>query len=801
MARKRRRDQRRLVHELKQELWALVAIGLSILALSETWGFAGRALRLFLRFLFGNWWFVVPPAVILTALYVLIRRRMPAFRHPRLIGLGVLFGVLLLFSHVELFYRLSAVGMLTPSILRETFHRIALEAAGGTALAIGGGMIGALLFTVSYYLLGFYGTVIFGGVFTLFGLLLVSGTSLQGLYRSAVRRLRSAIGAARGGFHALFRRLGRLLKLRPSRHTATGSSGPESETASVGGDAAHDDHPAVAGARAVWPEGDGTPGDEGVQGRLPIISDFVERAAEEHAEIVDLQEIPEAGDAPIELSGEATDAGTNAGSAPNDGSMPVGGTVPGTGRKRDKPYTLPPLVLLDRPRRTSLKENWNIAANAQKLEQTLKNFGVGARVVHVHRGPAVTRYELLPDVGVKVSRIVSLTDDIALALAARDIRIEAPIPGKSAIGIEVPNDVVAVVTLREVLESPAFQQSTSKLTIALGRDISGEAIIADLAKMPHLLVAGATGSGKSVGLNAMIASILYKARPDEVKFVMIDPKMVELSIYNDLPHMLAPVVTDPRKASIVLKKIVQEMEMRYERFVAASVRDIERYNAVADAPLSYIVVIVDELADLMLVASGDVEESIARLAQKARAAGIHLILATQRPSVDVITGVIKANIPSRIAFGVSSQVDSRTILDMAGAEKLLGRGDMLYLPMGAAKATRIQGCFVSERELEALVDFIRAQDRPRYVEHLMGGGEDDEGNGPDVEDELYEKAVALVVEMKSASVSLLQRRFAIGYARAARLIDLMEQNGIVGPHEGSKPRKVLVDRLPGRHIS
>ncbi|MDQ6419195.1 DNA translocase FtsK [Paenibacillus sp. LHD-117] len=462
-----------------------------------------------------------------------------------------------------------------------------------------------------------------------------------------------------------------------------------------------------------------------------------------------------------------------------------------------KPYRLPPFTLLQKPVGLSRgSDATDMYDSRRKLEATLESFGVRAKVLDVVRGPAVTRYEVQPATGVKVSRIVGLTDDIALALAAKDVRMEAPIPGKSAIGIEVPNMEVSVVTMREVMETPAFQSSASKLSIAFGRDISGQTIVGNLARMPHLLVAGATGSGKSVCINGIITSILYKAKPDEVKFLMIDPKMVELNVYNGIPHLLAPVVTDPRRASLALKKIVVEMEKRYELFSKSSTRNIEGYNTLmADnlaAVLPYIVVIVDELADLMMVAANDVEDSIARLAQMARAAGIHLIIATQRPSVDVITGVIKANIPSRIAFGVSSQVDSRTILDMAGAEKLLGRGDMLFLPVGMSKPIRVQGAFLSDQEVEALVGYARDQGVAEYKEDLVPEI-DTEAEGEDMMlDELFDQAVQIVVEAKQASVSLLQRRMRVGYTRAARLIDQMEARSIVGPYEGSKPREVLM---------
>lgn len=462
-----------------------------------------------------------------------------------------------------------------------------------------------------------------------------------------------------------------------------------------------------------------------------------------------------------------------------------------------KPYKLPSFRLLSRPSGAGKSgDQADYMQTARKLEATLESFGVRARVLEVVRGPAVTRYEIQPDIGVKVSRIVNLTDDIALALAAKDIRMEAPIPGKSAIGIEVPNSEVSVVTMREVMETSTFTEAESKLSIAFGRDISGQTIVGNLAKMPHLLVAGATGSGKSVCINGIITSILYKAKPDEVKFMMVDPKMVELNVYNGIPHLLTPVVTDPRRASLALKKIVVEMEKRYELFSKSGARNIEGYNQMMkenpEAVLPYIVVIVDELADLMMVAAHDVEDAIARLAQMARAAGIHLIIATQRPSVDVITGVIKANIPSRIAFGVSSQVDSRTILDMAGAEKLLGRGDMLYMPMGASKPIRVQGAFMSDQEVETIVNFVRDQGQAEYDESLVPEVEEESGGQEEVLDELYDQAVQIVLEAKQASVSLLQRRMRVGYTRAARLIDSMEARGVVGPYEGSKPREVLM---------
>lgn len=462
-------------------------------------------------------------------------------------------------------------------------------------------------------------------------------------------------------------------------------------------------------------------------------------------------------------------------------------------------FALPPLNLLQPTAKTkSSRLTKDIAENSRILEETMENFGVKARVIHVSRGPAVTRYEVQPAPGTKVSKIVNLADDIALNMAAQQVRIEAPVPGKSVVGIEVPNKEVAIVHLREVLESKEFQDSSSKLLAALGKDITGNPVVIDLSKMPHLLIAGATGMGKSVCLNALIASILFRSKPTEVKFLIIDPKMVELAAFNGIPHLIAPVVTHPKKAAVALRWAVTEMESRYEKFASWGAKDIIRYNQIQlkegqpEECLPYIVVIIDELADLMMIAPTDVEDAICRLAQMARAAGIHLVVATQRPSVDVITGLIKANIPSRIAFAVSSQTDSRTILDVNGAEKLVGRGDMLYMPVGASKPLRVQGAFISDREVEQLVSFLRRQGKPRYNENIANLEIQGEEEPTEEEDKLLPDAIRLFIESGQASISLLQRKFHIGYTRAARLIDQMEQRGFIGPYEGSKPREVLI---------
>ena len=474
-------------------------------------------------------------------------------------------------------------------------------------------------------------------------------------------------------------------------------------------------------------------------------------------------------------------------------------------------YVYPPIELLKSSvSKSPAAERAELENTAQRLVDTLRSFGVETSILDISRGPTVTRYELQPSSGVKISKITNLADDIALNLATAGVRIEAPIPNKAAVGIEVPNKASNVVHIREILESSSFTGSKSKLTIALGKDIAGNAIVGDVSKMPHGLIAGATGSGKSVCINSIIVSILYKAKPDEVKLIMVDPKVVELGIYNGIPHLLLPVVTDPRKAASTLGWAVSEMEKRYQMFAASGVRDLDGYNRVCEndtdmVKLPRIVIIVDELADLMMTAPKEVEDSINRIAAKARAAGMHLIIATQRPSVDVVTGVIKANIPSRIAFAVSSQIDSRTILDNAGAEKLLGRGDMLFSPIGSTKPSRIQGCFVSDDEVEAVVDFVKGRHTTEYdqsimedIENRVIAGNKDKGavntssDDDGEEDPMLKAAIEFVVESGQASTSMLQRKLKLGYARAARIMDTMADMGIIGPYNGAKPRDVLI---------
>ena len=473
-----------------------------------------------------------------------------------------------------------------------------------------------------------------------------------------------------------------------------------------------------------------------------------------------------------------------------------------------KIYTYPKLDLLNNNAKSKMKneDKQDLFDNANKLEDTLMSFGVEAKVLQVTKGPSVTRFEIQPSPGVKVSKIVNLQDDIALGLAASAVRMEAPIPGKSAIGIEVPNKKQTPVFLREVLDSKEFQESTKKISFALGKDITGTCIVGDLSEMPHMLIAGATGSGKSVCINSLIVSLLYKYSPDEIKLLMIDPKVVELSVYNGIPHLLIPVVTEPKKAAGALNWAVNEMDKRYELFTKYKVKNIKSYNQQVEKgfiseKLPYIVLIVDELADLMMTCPNDVEDYICRLAQKARAAGIHLIIATQRPSVDVITGVIKANIPSRISFAVSSGIDSRTILDQTGAEKLLGRGDMLYSPMGANKPLRIQGAFISEEEVENVVDFIKSSEdevnyREEIIEHINNESLSTTNNssGGEENDVLLDEAIQLVVEYQQVSTSFIQRKFKIGFNRASRIMEELEAQGIISERDGSKPRKVLISK-------
>ena len=775
MAKRRKKNKKQGVRDtLRYELYGLVFIAVSLLALltfsNNSW--FGRYISWAFRLLAGSWDFLIPLLGVGIGIYLMVKRKWPSLISPKGVGLLLLFISLLIWNHTLFVNAITANGQFQQeSIVSLTWQQILnekLQWSNGnpSTTDVGGGMGGAIGYALLAYLVSPTGIGLALIFMFLIGFLLafhISYVRLLSIFKKGAQKAGGRMGeAVRDGWE--------LMKDRKEEMKESGSLEPKKGKV----DTFKEDEEIVVYPTSVSETVSPQKSQPIETHDEPVIHDFTERDAKQGQIKVMLQDK----DSPSTVSKEF----------PLTFSESTEGTF----------FRLPSLDLMEASKTAKQAvSSKSMQGNARKLEATLESFGVHAKVLQVHRGPAVTRYELQPAVGVKVSRIVSLTDDIALALAARGIRIEAPIPGKSAIGIEVPNDEISLVSLREVIESEEYRSEVNPLSLALGRDISGRPIVANLAKMPHLLVAGATGSGKSVCINSIIMSILYKAKPSEVKFMMIDPKMVELNIYNGIPHLLSPVVTDPRRASLALKKVVSEMERRYELFAKEGARDIERYNHMAEeqgkAPLPLIVVIVDELADLMMVAPADVEDAICRLAQMARAAGIHLIIATQRPSVDVITGVIKANIPSRIAFGVSSMADSRTILDMGGAEKLLGRGDMLFLPVGAAKPVRVQGSFISDLDVEQVVLFVKEQQTVHYDEEMILSNESQMDNfGP--EDEMYEQAVALVRDTQTASVSLLQRRLRVGYTRAARLVDMMEARGIVGPYEGSKPRDVLIPR-------
>ncbi|MYL28393.1 cell division protein FtsK [Halobacillus halophilus] len=759
--RKKKKKPSNLKSHVKFELVGLLFLFLAVIgsgasAISD--GAIPGGLERFWQFLFGVWYFIASLFFLIVGIFLMVKRRWPSFLHKRLFGIYLILISLILFTHLE---TLSAdLGTGNGSILTMTWERITEMMRGERSFySAGGGLTGAILLSITYYLFSQAGAAIVAFFLFITGLLFVSEWSLGDLFTIIGKNMK---------------KLGREQVARMKNQKQSRKVKKEEKTKEL------EEEEAV-----VYEINDPPSPVQEESKNEPIIQDFTETAyaAQEKGEPASTKK-PSAGKAEPEGDDAALEK-----------SMP-------TAELENHDYHLPGIELLDEPTSSPQSQGRShIQATVRKLEKTFQSFGVKAKVTKVHVGPSVTKYEVYPDVGVKVSKIVNLNDDLALALAAKDIRIEAPIPGKSAVGIEVPNQEVSMVSLREVLET-GRSNPESKLSFALGRDISGEAVMSELNKMPHMLVAGATGSGKSVCINGIITSILMRAKPHEVKMMMIDPKKVELNVYNGIPHLLAPVVTDPKKASRALKKVVSEMERRYDLFSDTGTRNIESYNEYIkkhnqeqedeQPQLPYIVVLVDELADLMMVASNEVEDAITRLAQMARAAGIHLIIATQRPSVDVITGVIKANIPSRIAFSVSSQTDSRTILDSGGAEKLLGRGDMLFTPVGSNKPTRVQGAFLSDEEVERVVQFCVDQQKAQYQEEMIP--EEESEVKQEVDDDLYPEAVQMVIEMQSASVSMLQRRFRVGYTRAARLIDAMEDNGIVGPYEGSKPRSVLVSQ-------
>lgn len=743
------RSKKKKSASFRLEITGAVLIAIGIIGILQL-GFVGRGFFALAEMFVGLLSYVLLAGSIVLGGYMVIRRKMPHLFSKRLVGVYLI--VLGFLTYIHMYFIIHNLGANAP-VVSSTWKLVLENLFRPNQVGfVGAGMIGAAITSVTYFLLDRLGTNIIAILLIIYGFSLVSGISVRQFFSKITEFVRYLFSKGKAATEK-----GKEVKAKRDKKKA--EKLVEVETDEV----IEVSQPIDASKEEKTP---------------PIISNFSSKVEQEKAPLEEKTE-SDVKEKDLEMFQQES--------------------------FENEIYQLPSVDILEPAKVTDQSKEYDqIKVNAKKLEDTFESFGVKAKITQVHLGPAVTKYEVQPSVGVKVSKIVSLSDDIALALAAKDIRIEAPIPGKSAIGIEVANQNVAMVSLREVLENNPKNNPDEKLQIALGRDISGEAMMASLDKMPHLLVAGATGSGKSVCINGIITSILLRAKPHEVKMMMIDPKMVELNVYNGIPHLLAPVVTNPKKAAQALQKVVAEMERRYDLFSHTGTRNMQGYNNYVkkhnelneekQPELPFIVVIVDELADLMMVASNDVEDAITRLAQMARAAGIHLIIATQRPSVDVITGVIKANIPSRIAFAVSSSIDSRTILDMGGAEKLLGRGDMLLLPVGSSKPTRIQGAFLSDKEVEDVVNYVISQQKAQYNEEMIP---DDipEVEG-EVTDELYHEAVELVVEMQTASVSMLQRKFRIGYNRAARLIDEMEQRGVVGPHEGSKPRRVNVELPP-----
>lgn len=739
-------------------------------------GFLGTLIANGLRVIVGN---TFPIAAVGLMLYgcslIIYGKEFPIKKTRPMIGIVVLYLGVLLLMHAHLFRN---VGTQDPAIIGTTWDFLQMDIKANLVHEnVGGGMIGALLYSATYFLVSQFGSYLIATLLIMSGLFLLSMLEFQQV-ANGLQKIREKI----------------------TQFTVKSQQNQEKKAAKrvekkVAKQAKIEQ---LAQERIKNEVRERTPGEKLAQESLVEAADDVlepEQLTLVQIDSFQNQATPQPSTRQVASSLE---------SEQEEDHSELQFSIAEEAEDRD--YELPSSTLLDSIASTDQSgEYQKIEKNIGVLEQTFKSFGVDAKVVKASLGPAVTKFEIQPAVGVKVSKVVSLTDDIALALAAKDVRMEAPIPGKSLIGIEVPNSTVSMVSFRDIIEAQPSHPD-KLLEVPLGRDISGMVQSADLTKMPHLLIAGSTGSGKSVAINGIISSILMRAKPHEVKLMMIDPKMVELNVYNGIPHLLTPVVTNPRKAAQALQKVVQEMEYRYEKFAAAGVRNITGYNELVvqrnledgeNRPiLPFIVVIVDELADLMMVASNEVEDAIIRLAQMARAAGIHMILATQRPSVDVITGIIKANVPSRMAFAVSSGTDSRTIIDSNGAEKLLGRGDMLFLPMGENKPIRIQGAFISDQEVERIVSFVTQQQEVEYQESMMPTEEETVvGSGDAPQDELYEQAKALVVEMQTASISLLQRRFRIGYNRAARLVDELEEHGVIGPSEGSKPRKVFVEAV------
>lgn len=719
------------------ELTGLILILIGIIGFG--FGIVGNLLKQFAMFLAGIWWFIILSILIILGVYMLYKRKMPKFSDQKLIGIYIFIIILLVASHFEFINQTDSAKDIIAETYNNFMERIStmnannsLHSTGISTVIIGGGFIGALFASALYACVGKTGTIVILVLLGIFASVLTFDVNLS----------------------LIFKKIFGIFKFK-KKDKMDNNNEPDEIPIS----------------------------DSNTIKEAPI-----EKHEDNKIIITSMEELK---NKPI--TQESLEVPSK--------------TTPTT--EEDKSYTLPKFSQIFDPLKPKKNNNTSFTqANKEILERVLKDFGIAAKVVEIHIGPAVTEYELTVPPATKVNKIVNIDKEIALALAAKDVIVQAPIPGKSTIGIEIPNPTISSVTLREVLESPQNLKSDAKICAALGKDIMGTPKVFDLTKMPHLLVAGSTGSGKSVCINGIIASILMRYKPSEVKLVLVDPKKVELTNYNGIPHLLCPVVSDPKKASLTLQKVVTEMDNRFQTFSDKEVKNITGYNEMIEkynkkhpespqSKMPYIVVIIDELADLMLVASKEVEDSITRITQLARAAGIHLIVATQRPSTDVITGLIKNNIPSRIAFAVASQIDSRTILDQRGAERLLGKGDMLYFPMGESAPTRIQGCFVNDDEIKRLIDYCKEQGSANYdqaFENVSQNTSSGSGNsavsGDD--DEAYNDVVEFAIQTGKISASLIQRRFRFGYNRAARMMDLLEARGIVGPQNGSKPREVLV---------
>ena len=749
MAKRKKSKESKSSPTYSVELTGLILILIGIIGMG--FGIIGNFIKQFMMFLAGEFWFVILFGVLILGISMLFKRKLPKFFSSRLIGIYILFAIILVLGHFELLKKTNGFSDLMDVTYNNYMTRIgtmeessSILSSGSSSIVIGGGLIGALLAGGLKAAFSLTGTKIVLVVLGIFSFILIFNITLSDILNK---------------FVSLFKK-----------------------------DNDDDEKENVKNKKEYIIEGDELVG-------IKNVKDKDEPTEKEKIVITSIDDLKNI-NTPEKNIKESFDVNP----IEND-----------EGASNPSVYRLPKFDLLTpTPKNKKNSEEPFIKENQIKLEKVLNDFDIKGKVVEIHIGPAVTEYEIIVPSGTKVSRIVGINKEIALAMAAKEVRIQAPIPGKNTIGIEIPNREISSVGFREVLEATWQNNGANKILVALGKDIMGTSILADLSKMPHLLVAGSTGSGKSVCINTIICSILMRYKPDEVKLVLVDPKKVELTNYNGIPHLLCPVVSDPKKASVVLQKVVAEMEKRYDIFAEKEVKNIAGYNDLIEKErkknpdinttrMPYIVVIIDELADLMLVASKEVQDSIMRITQMARAAGIHLIVATQRPSTDIITGVIKNNIPSRIAFSVSSAIDSRTILDASGAESLLGKGDMLYLPMGESHTTRIQGCFISDNEIGKLIEYCKAQTQVKYNEEFTNqesphtsssGSSNSDTDGGD--DPMYNEVVEFAIETGKISASLIQRRFRFGYNRAARMVDLLESRGIVGPQNGSKPREVLV---------